>query len=250
MRPNGLLLYQGKSQFDGKPIIAVAVGLAVKSNNVKTGNMVQTYILRSDVSPTNAVRLGQDASICGDCTHRGDGTGKGRTCYVEVGRGPLSVFHAYQRGMYPAGTLRQIAEAGAGRVIRLGSYGDPAAVSAKVWKALVSKSEAHTGYTQRWRTAEEFKSLCMASVNTEEDALEARAAGWRTFRVAMPNQVAKMKTESTCPASAEAGKILTCAACKACSGADGRKGSIVIQPHGGFAVMASVRKSFQLQLIS
>lgn len=250
MKPNGLLLYKGKSMFDGKPIIAVAVQLARKSKNEKTGNMVQTYILRSDVSPTNAVRLGEDASVCGECTHRGNGDGSGRTCYVTVFQGPLQVFHAYQRGMYPAATMAEIKQAGDGRVVRLGTYGDPAAVPAKVWNALISKSEAHTGYTQRWRTADDFKSICMASVATEQDALEARAAGWRTFRVATPDQKPKMKTESTCPASSEAGKILTCVECKACNGANGRKGSIVIQPHGGFAVMSNFRKTIQLQLIS
>ena len=48
--------------------------------------------------------------------------------------------------------------------------------------------------------------------------------------------------ESLCPASAEAGKKLTCEQCLACGGADGRKGSIYIPAHGGFAVMANVRK--------
>lgn len=249
MKANGLLLYRGKSLFDGAPIIAVAVGLVTKSKNAKTGNMVQTYILRSDISPTNAIRQGQDASICGDCSRRGDGTGKDRTCYVYVAQGPRAVYMAYHRGMYPVGTPAQIAAAGAGRVVRLGAYGDPAAVPAEVWNGLVSKAEAHTGYTQQWRTATTLKNLCMASVESEEDALEARAAGWRTFRVAGLRQK-KMKTESTCPASAEAGKILTCAECKACNGASGRKGNIVIQPHGGFAVMSNVRKAIQLQLIS
>ena len=55
-----------------------------------------------------------------------------------------------------------------------------------------------------------------------------------------------MPNEVRCPASEEAGRKLTCEECKACGGADGRKSSIVIQAHGGFAVMANVKKRNEL----
>jgi cytochrome c len=81
----------------------------------------------------------------------------------------------------------------------------------------------------------------MASVTTEPDALVARLEGWRTFRVAMPGDKPKHEREAVCPASAEAGKKLTCELCLACHGtAKGVKGSIVIQAHGGFAVMSAI----------
>src|SRR5271154_1354735 len=99
LKPNGVILYQGPSLIDGAPIVAIAI--AGKSSNRKTGNMVQTYILRSDLEPTAAIKQGLDVSICGDCRHRGDGTGKGRTCYVNVGQGPLGVYRAFKRGRYP-----------------------------------------------------------------------------------------------------------------------------------------------------
>jgi len=78
-RPNSRVLWEGSSLIDGAPIVVIVSGL-LKSENAKTGNMLQTYILRADVSPTNAIRSGEDSSICGDCPARGDGTGKGRTC--------------------------------------------------------------------------------------------------------------------------------------------------------------------------
>jgi hypothetical protein len=81
----------------------------------------------------------------------------------------------------------------------------------------------------------------MASVDTEAEADMARATGWRYFRVAMPGDHARLPLEAICPASAEAGKKLTCEACLACNGANGRRGSIVIQAHGGTAVMAAVK---------
>jgi hypothetical protein len=80
------------------------------------------------------------------------------------------------------------------------------------------------------------------AADSEADATAAHALGWRTFRVAMPGDLARMPVESICPASAEAGKKLTCAQCLACSGATGRRGSIVIAAHGGFAVMANIIK--------
>ena len=258
-RADGVILWRGPSLIDGAPIVALAVGLASGSSNRKTGSMLQTYILRDDLAPTAAVKSGADASICGDCPHRGDGTGGGRTCYVNVGQGPLGVWKAYKRGRYSAVPLTgmycpidgqysllypgALADIGAGRNVRLGTYGDPAAIPSTVWHALVSRATGHTGYTHQWRHALQLRGLCMASVDTEAEAHEAHAAGWRTFRVTMPGAVARLENEARCPASAEAGKKLQCAECLACAGtARGLRGSIVIQAHGGFAVMANVGK--------
>jgi hypothetical protein len=270
---NGAVLWQGASLLDGAPIVVIATGLAAASSNRKTGAMVQTYILRSDVSPVAAVKSGADVSICGDCPHRGrksapalSGTltsdrnpsaaarevyGKlaergysiGRTCYVNVGQGPLGVWRAFKRGIYPVTDPRDIPDIGRGRAVRLGTYGDPAAVPVGVWTLLTKHATGRTGYTHQWRKAHQLRGLCMASVDSEHEAQVARATGWRYFRVAMPSDLARMPLESVCPASAEAGKKLTCAQCLACAGADGRRGSIVIQAHGGFAVMAHVNRA-------
>ena len=82
---NGIILYKGPSRFDGAGIVCIAIGLKSRSRNRKTGRMLQTYILREDVSPVLAVKMGLDASICHDCAARGNGTGKGRWCYVNLG---------------------------------------------------------------------------------------------------------------------------------------------------------------------
>lgn len=263
MKANGAVLWRGASLLDGAPIVVIATGLASGSSNRKTGDMIQTYILREDVSPTDAVRTGADVSICGACPHRGkpvergpqgwiqeladnaDGPHTARTCYVNVGQGPLGVWRAWQRGIYPERMLEeQRVNLGAGRLVRLGTYGDPAAVPVSVWENLTRESVGHTGYTHQWRKCDPaLRTLCMASADSVADAQEAQAAGWRTFRVSMPCDAPRAANEAVCPASAEAGKKLTCAQCLACAGADGRRGSIVIQAHGGFAVMAHVNRA-------
>jgi hypothetical protein len=58
--------------------------------------------------------------------------------------------------------------------------------------------------------------------------------GWRTFRVRTAAD-ALQGAEFVCPASHEAGQKVTCKQCKACGGADGRKGSPVIIAHGALA---------------
>jgi hypothetical protein len=240
-KPNGVILYEGPSLLDGAPIVVIATGIASGSTNRKTGAMVQTYILRSNVEPTAAVASGGDKSICGDCRHRGT-RGKGRTCYVNVGQGPLGVYRAYRRGRYLSSSGFPLSDIGSGRIVRLGTYGDPAAVPHHIWHYLLLEAKGHTGYTHQWRTAHDLKGLCMASVDSENEATEAQSLGWRTFRVAMPTDLAKLPIESRCPASAEMGKKLVCSTCLACDGATGKRGSIVIQAHGGFAVMSNVRK--------
>jgi hypothetical protein len=262
MQSNSVILWRGPSLLDGAPIVVIASGLNSSANS-KTGNMLQTYILRDDISPVNAARTGDDSSVCGACPHRGvtvtDAKGemrnKGRTCYVNLGQGPLSVWRAFKRGALPtaaeilgAGPADAIRATGRGRVVRLGTYGDPAAVPAAIWRDLIGDAIGHTGYTHQWRNAPELRALCMASCDSELEAADAQLHGWRTFRAALPGMPARAPRyvaplrESVCPASAEAGRKLQCAQCLACSGANGRRGSIVIQAHGGFAVMANIRR--------
>ena len=45
------VIYRGPSLLDGAPIVVIAT---VTDTNSKTGAMVQTYIIRSDMPPTDA----------------------------------------------------------------------------------------------------------------------------------------------------------------------------------------------------
>jgi hypothetical protein len=216
-KPTGYVIYNGPSLLDGKPIIVVAI---TKSTNRKTGDMVQTYILRSDIAPVLALKSGDDSSICGDCKHRPI---LGGACYVNVGQGPRAVFEAFSRGRYPQ-SPDKARELSAGRMVRLGTYGDPAAVPAQVWENLIGLSAGHTGYSHQWQNpalpAEHrarISALCMASADTENERARALALGFRTFRVRLESSPV-LPGEFVCPASDEGGKRRTCDTCKACDG--------------------------------
>jgi hypothetical protein len=234
-KPTGFVIYRGPSMLDGAPIVAIAL---TSSTNRKTGNMVQTYILRDDIAPLAALKTGDDASICGDCKHRPI---LGGACYVFVGQGPTVVYKTLVRGAYPQAD--DIASLGRGRMVRLGTYGDPAAVPVAVWQALVSQAAGRTGYTHQWNNQaipqadrQALAALVMASADSADEAAQARAAGLRYFRVRHASETLNAR-EFACPASDEAGKKTTCADCRACDGnARGAgKASPVIIAHGAKA---------------
>lgn len=228
MKSNGYIIYQGPSLLDGKPIVAIATGFKVSSRNVKTGDMIQTWILREDINPIEAVRTKEDASVCGDCKHRGT------TCYVRTEWGVNNVWKAIGRGMYPFLGPHQLGLLGHDRVIRIGSYGDPAAVPFPVWWTFTRQARVSTGYTHQWRRSDSqvYQQLCMASVDSEEEYREAKAMGWRTFRVRRANEE-PLRGEVICPASAEAGHKTTCEECRACGGLNAKaRADIVIRIHG------------------
>lgn len=228
---SSLILWEGLSLIDGAPIAVIATGLDGASANGKTGTMRQTFILRTDMHPVQALETGADESVCGNCPARpylasGPGAKKG-PCFVEVSKSVASVYRALSRGRYRvAESEAAIEAAGAGADDRGGTYGDPAAAPAWVWRAFWRRARSRTGYTHAWRhsdplvraNAEALRPYLMASCDTPLQAQMARAAGWRYFRV-RASAGPLLDGEAVCPASAEAGNVTTCATCHACDGA-------------------------------
>jgi hypothetical protein len=214
------------------PTIQLIISGLNHSTNRKTGNMVQSYILRRDVSPIEALATNKDRSICGDCPLRGttiNGKRTARPCYVNVGQGPQSVWKGQSNF---AGKEESIS----GRTFRMGTYGDPAFVPVSVWRRLLSNVIGWTGYTHQWRkaTSQGLKTLVMASCESIESKNEANALGWRTFRVMRQNQWAKetlQPDEVLCPASEEAGRKTTCENCRLCSGTSKKAKNVAIYAH-------------------
>lgn len=225
-----VILWRGISLIDGKtPVVCIMTGLDAKSANRKTGAMVQTYIIRDDMSPVDAVKAREDVGICGGCVHRKQADGR-RTCYVNLGQGPRSVYVAFQNGRYPVVSLAEAAEAVAGKFVRFGTYGDPAAVPVELWATLANASAGRTGYTHQWRNAK-FAGLApymQASCETAEDVARAHKLGFKgTFRV-IPLGEELPSDALNCPASEERGKVAQCIDCRACDGST----DVVIYAHG------------------
>jgi hypothetical protein len=240
-KPKSAIIYSGPSLIDGAPIVCVAI---VTSGNVKTGNMIQTHIIRADMDPLQASKTGADFAICGNCKHRGTATtdstrkqAQGRTCYVNLGQGPNQVFKAYSAGKYSTATPEQVQAIGRARMVRLGTYGDPAAVPAAIWDQLLKEAAGHTGYTHQHDKSPDYSRM-MHSADTAAEALQAHRASRRTFRVIPLKQwqdhgtKALLNTEILCPASKEAGQRVTCDKCKLCSGSQISAKSVAIVAHG------------------
>ena len=235
------IIYRGPSLIDGSPIVVVA--LTGKSRNSKTGAMMQTYILCDNgLSPMQNSKNGSDYSICGDCIHRGEShndpdraTAKNSSCYVTLMHGPNIVFKNIQAGSYQlAQGHDQIKKLGSGWFVRLGTYGDPAAVPSYIWSSLLADAEGHTGYShQKGLKSAEFKpAIMMQSADTEQEARQAWQSGHRTFRtITSLDQIVKGK-EILCPASEEAGKKTNCLKCGLCSGSETKAKNIAIVVHG------------------
>jgi hypothetical protein len=237
-KPLGFILYEGPSLIDGSPIVAIATAVFGEAKNRKTGDMVQILILRSDMTPTNAIATGSDASICGACPHRGalrthrkNGKAKEvRTCYVNVGQGPQSVYAAYKRGRYVHGTMSDVVRESERKAVRLGTYGDPAAVPFHVWKYLLQCPDIkRTGYTHQWRTCnQDMRNLCQASCDSVLDAADAAQMGWHAFLVIPHNAPAPATGRRSIQCLSDRNG-LDCATCGACNGS---KIDVWINAHG------------------
>ena len=237
-RPSTLEFWRGTG-LDGGPIVGLITGLRLLSGNRKTGVMLQTYMLRRDMTPMDATRIGADSSACGDCQLRHitvkkvlAETGK-RTarCYVK----PHWLTRTWTS--WYTGRVYSISPKELGKIIdylyipvRQGAYGDPAAIPLSVWDALNTSSKG-TSYSHQWKTVD-IKKYAMASVSNLQEAKEAQSKGWRTYRVDI-EQAGPQANEIMCPAEPRG---VTCAACGLCNGTRGQTAkSIVIPPIGRFS---------------
>jgi hypothetical protein len=234
MKTLGFIAYEGPSLIDGAPIVVI-VNKLDGSDNAKTGAIVQSFIIRADVAPIEALKTGQDESICGDCPHRPilAKTNGQAPCYVNVGRSVRAVYEAYKRGRYTKADPATIARALAGKIVRLGTYGDPAAAPVTMWAQITRYAAGRRGYTHQWDRpgfdAQAWAPLVMASADTIDEAARANLLGMRVFRVSIGLDV--QAGEASCPASAEAGKRSTCSKCTLCSGTSIQARDIVIADH-------------------
>lgn len=220
----GFIIDQGLSPIDSKPYVAI---LTLKSSNRKTGDMAQVWILRSDINPVEALNTGADVSICGNCPHRKQDDGS-RSCYVNVGQAPNSVYKSFKAGRYAIASSADLKRVLAGRRVRWGAYGDPAILHESVVSEINGYVLGHTGYTHQWREsfADWTKGVFQASCDGMMDYLEASKLGYKTFAVIPKGS--RNYSGKQCPATIE----LSEAQCKTCKLCDGAKADIYVEAHG------------------
>lgn len=218
----GVVLWEGESLLDGSPIAAIAT---FKTSNEKTGSMVQTWIIKTDMSPMDASKQKLDGAVCGNCPHRHS---LGGGCYVALFQAPRAVYNSYKKGNYPKFEVVKHAQNFDNRSIRLGAYGDPAAVPFEVWGEIVRLGKNHTGYTHQLghkNFDKRIATICMISADTEKQALSAQKKGFKTFRVKTEN-MQKLNSEIECLSQSHGISCLDCGLC------DGKKSNIVVDVHG------------------
>ena len=213
-------VWRGPSPYNGETIRAT---ISRGSLNKKTGYLDSMWIHVDGVAPSEAVETGRDSAVCGDCPHRPGGSLG--DCYATQGQ-------SWMGGQSHARSISRDYDRGRSHVLRLGAYGDPAMLPESVVAGEVRKYRGRAlGYTHQWQHAWAgwARAYCMASADSMDQAREAQAAGWRTFRVSYDGEM--MPGEILCPSD----KGVQCADCGLCDGKrgpDDRRKNIAILAHG------------------
>jgi len=211
MLPNSIVLSRTAE------VVVTATGGRRRSVNKKTGDMIQIQAAPTAVDPVTAGNSGHQKLVCFDCPIQA-------LCYVNKGHAPLAVWQA-TKAQPPIDLSVWDSR---GKPVRLGSWGDPAAMSTEVLETVTAG--LHTGYTHQWRKRSDLSEICMASVETPAQREEATALGWRTFRPIIDGQ-APDTGEILCPYVSTGGKV-QCSTCLLCSGRRSQAKDIVVPIHG------------------
>lgn len=230
--PRAITLYRGPSMLGAGNILVVLTA----SDNRKLGTtgrdarpVVQVWILPEDGLTTT------DSCCPADCPFRPTAEGAAGGCYVDP-----RVWRSVRRA-----ALKREVEAPLAwdllveirPFVRLGAFGDPAAMPPELVADILHYSVGHTAYTHAWRrpTSAWLRPVAMASCESSADATAARAMGWRTYTVAH----SPSEGEIPCPSL----RGVKCAECGLCDGRRGRPApSISIPPHGGTVARRQAEK--------
>ena len=225
MRRKGIVLYEGPSLLNKQPIVCIAT---LESANRKTGNVIQTWIIRQRVNPVHAMLNRAVASICGDCPL------SGTVCYVIEKHAPLAVYSKYKANRYPHYNWKLHKPLFEGRVIRWGAYGDPAALPLSLVRYYNGLCNGHLGYSHQLlngtyvnrHRADKLAKLFMVSAHNRPMADKAYARGHRFFQtVTSPSEAHPSAIK--CPSDR-----VQCVKCGLCNGSSGNGRSVWIEAHG------------------
>ena len=241
---NAGIIYEGQSLVDGQPIVVILSGKLNRSTNSKTGDMLQTNIIRQDIAPTVASKTGEDYSICKNCLHRGfvdlnskKATAEDRSCYVNL-LFLNNIYRAYKRGKYTYLSKEDLKIMLYKESLRIGSYGDAGAVPKEVWLDLIYNYgiKNHTGYSHQILDENNeiinenryLADFCMVSCDNIEQATVAWSNNLRTYRTITSYDEINWDNEIVCPESYL--KSVNCKSCGLCRGSKNSKAKSIAIP--------------------
>jgi hypothetical protein len=162
---------------------------------------------------------------------------------VRLEQAPTGIFKAYEAGRYELVTSPEAVELVRGRALRIGAYGDSAALPIGVVRPLAAAADVETNYTHAAgyapARADRLGAFTMASADSIEQARDYWARGLRTFRVSNRYELRDgvlrvldiQAGEGQCPKTID--KSVQCVGCGLCDGnRRGLRGSIVAPAHG------------------
>ena len=179
-KANGVVLWRGRSRFDGSPMVLIAVGLREPTKNIKTPYCVTVYGLRSDISPRDNILEGA-RSTCGHCPIK-------KECYVHSWT-LAAIYKEFIAGKYPDLPLEMLPQVmrtqGPAHKLRLGGYANPSVVGWREFGRLIPNLGVDwLSYEHDWRNCpQSWRSVSMASTESVKGTLAAHSRGWRAFQV-------------------------------------------------------------------
>lgn len=243
----GCVLYRGRSPFVSEGDNQFAAILTFQSDNSKTGDMAQIWLVAENESPFEARKLGLYQIVCGNCPVVD-------LCYVNLAHRPRTLYQAYKRGDYPDYDQPSHDYVVAANGVRFGAYGDPVLLPLPLVRHFADLSDGrYTGYTHQWRRPEYqiYRPFFMASCETLEDTQLAESMGWRWYLVTQEESV---PGAVLCPhQNTKLPTLVQCNTCWACNGAKDRavgaqqRRSIIARPTGAFNMAARWAKRMTRQ---
>jgi hypothetical protein len=203
----------------------VFTGLKTRSTNGKTGGAVQTYLISKERLTEKEVF----GAKCEECPMRAK-------CYVNQDkhsvRGALKKLLSGERTSYKWAVLSDVLPMLSGRIVRLGTYGDPSVIPLNDLAKITGACRGWLGYTHFWRDVDtDYSRYLMASCESASHELLASSLGYRRFKARLSLEDNILSDSILCPAVSRG---ITCDRCGLCNGSregDKRK-SIYLDLHG------------------
>lgn len=229
-RTNGYF-FRVSSALNGEPII-VAVQMTDTANTKLGAEMRQVWIMPAGMKPSVANGTAAQDSVCGKCWFKTNGA-----CYVNM-QTPNSVYRSIEAGNYTELSqtpedLAVLADALHGETVRVGAWGDPAAMPWPIMQTITKAAASYTAYTHQAAHPNfnrMYLSVCMVSAESPKQAAKYQELGIRTFRPKVAGSV-NLENEITCPNETHG---INCIECRLCDGGNARRGnpSIAVTVHG------------------